>query len=122
MKERFWTTGIVVRDLGDGRWHARAEFHDNRFGHGRMCGDVQTWGGCEDLTEAIDDVVASLRALEVRFAPEGVEADLFAGIGPHVWYDGDGLSEWPPPQGWRELMNQHSIRLGWMPAYNTATA
>jgi hypothetical protein len=53
--------------------------------------------------------------LGIRFCRAG-------GRRPYVSYSSDGDDEaFPPPPGWRELVDEQSARLGWEELYSRAT-
>jgi len=124
----YWTTGITVKYgySGSGRygWAAEVAFYDNGFcDDDTDAGTISTQGilrtryfvregsgpDADGLTAAVDAMKADAERLGIRFSIIG---------GPRVYYQGDGEDEdWPPPDGWRELVNAQARRLGWEPLY-----
>ena len=118
----YWATGIIVR-YG---WSARVEFFDDGFcSDDTDSGTISTEGtlktryyiregdgaDADGLAVAVDAVKTDTDRLGIRFwtAPP---------LSLHVYYEGDGEHEdWPPPAGWRELVDAQSIRLGWEGLY-----
>jgi hypothetical protein len=126
----YWATGITVRYGYSGMdrygWAATVDFYDNGF--------------CDDDTDA--KTISTQGTLKTRyFVREGTGADAdglaaavdavkqdadrfgvrFGGATlPTVYYEGDGEDEdWPPPDGWRGMVNAQAERLGWKPLYAT---
>lgn len=127
----YWATGITVRYGYSGMdrygWGAEVAFYDNGF-----CNDdtdakvISTQGklgtryfvregntpDADALGAAVDAVKADAERTGIRFKVDGIS-------GPTVYYEGDGEDpEWPPPFGWRELVNAQAARLGWRPIYH----
>jgi hypothetical protein len=116
----YWATGITVRYgySGGGRygWQAIAEFFDDGWAGNDCAGrGVSTEGRlvtryhvvdddeADGLTAAVDAVKADAERLGIIFRQDG-----------RVFYENDGDSEdYPPPQGWRELVDAQASRLGW---------
>lgn len=125
----YWATGITVRYGYSGEdkygWGAEVDFYDSGF-----CNDdtdkraVSTEGtlrtryyvregdtpDADALATAIDVLKADTERLGITWTPSAT-----------VYYQGDGVSEdWPPPPGWREMVNAQAARLGWRPLYSPA--
>lgn len=126
--DRYWATGIVVRysDRHGGQWAASVNYLDNGF-----CDDdadrgvISTEGTLhtryfvgngeriDALTAVIDAVKADAERLGIEFRS--------ATDGPNVFYQGDGEhDDWPPPDGWREMVDAQAIRIGWSAFYMQA--
>ena len=126
----YWATGITVRYGYSGMnlygWAATVEFYDDGF-----CSDdtdrstISTEGmlrtryyvregthtDAAALATAIDTVKADAEWLGITFRDDGVMA-------PCVYYQGDGEDEdYPPPAGWREMVDAQAARLGWRGLY-----
>ena len=126
----YWTTGITVRYGYSGMnlygWAASVGFYDDGFcSDDTDSGTISTEGtlrtryyvregagpGADALAAAIDVIKADAERLGIRFRQDGL-------MTPHVYYQGDGEDEdWPPPAGWRELVDAQSARLGWEGLY-----
>jgi hypothetical protein len=130
----YWATGIIVRYGYSGEdkygWGAEVNFYDDGF-----CDDdtdngvVSTQGtlhtrylvregdgpDADALAAAIDAVKAAAERLGIQW-----RADL--GFGPNVYYQSDGQSEdYPPPDGWRELIDAQAQRIGWPILYTDSS-
>ncbi|TYB71164.1 hypothetical protein FXF51_01640 [Nonomuraea sp. PA05] len=117
---RYWATGITVSCDGRDGWGAQVDFYDDGHGdddpgRGRISteGTLRTryfvGGGdqVDSLTLAIDTVKADAEKMGIAWSDAAT-----------VYFTGDGgLPDWPAPEGWRELVNNHAVRLGWQPAY-----
>lgn len=126
----YWATGITVRYGYSGMnlygWAARVEFYDDGFcSDDTDSGTISTEGtlrtryyvregagpDADGLAAAIDAVRADADRLGVAFRDDGV-------LAPCVYYEGDGENEnYPPPEGWRELVDAQAARLGWRGLY-----
>ena len=120
----YWATGITVlwqySGSGDYGWSARVEYLDGGFCNDDADkGQVSTEGilhtryavrdgkTADALTVVIDTIKADAERLGVRWPAPGQSK-------PHVYYKGDGEDEdYPPPDGWRELVDAQAARLGW---------
>jgi hypothetical protein len=127
----YWATGITVKYGYSGMnlcgWGAEVEFYDNGF-----CDDdtdngaISTQGrigtryfvregtrpDADALSAAIDAVKRDAERLGITW---GIPA---AGMMSTVYYVGDGEDEdYPPPDGWRGMVNAQARRLGWQPLY-----
>jgi hypothetical protein len=115
----FWSTGIIIGriDTSPGRWRVRANFHDDKFAvHGRISGQVDLHYDEADLERGIDDLVAAVAELGIRWGVEGTE---FAG--PYAYIDDENdTSEHARLQ--REIANHHAERLGWPTSYRLTPA
>jgi hypothetical protein len=129
--ENYWATGITVRygysGMGFYGWGATADFYDSGFCDDNTdTGTVSTQGtirtryfvregtgaDADGLTAAIDAIKRDAGRLGIRFGGHGTS--------PTVYYEGDGEdSDWPPPDGWRGMVNAQAERLGWRPLYAT---
>jgi hypothetical protein len=122
--DTYWTTGISLRWDGS-RWGGRIDYYDDGF-----CDDdpdggrVSTEGvlrtrymvrdGKESsaLRAVVDTLIGDAQRLGIRLGgPDGP---------PALYYDGDGEgADYPPPDGWRELVAAEAQRVGWKCPYNT---
>lgn len=123
---RYWSTGIIVRSMGD-KWAATVEYFDDGFAsddanarristEGRLHTRYMVEDGnhVDALTVVIDTVKADAERLGIEFK---------SATGLHVYYEGDGENpEWPPPDGWRQMVDAQSRRLGWEPFYTLSPA
>jgi hypothetical protein len=123
----YWSTGITVT-YNEGRWSASVKFFDNGFTDDNPdTGQISTEGTLhtgyfiadgeqvDGLTAAIDTVKRDAERLGIIWRQDGTM--------PTVYMKGDGEDpEWPAPDGWRELVDAHAERLGWMPCYRTLSA
>lgn len=137
---KYWSTGISVRYLGRagsrdgvgyGGWGASLRFLDDGF-----CSDepasrkVSTEGEMHtryavrvdedcDLATALDVAVSTLREdaerLGIEFKTPGQDA-------ANLYYEGDGESGVPPPDGWEVMLSAQASRMGWASAYDDASA
>jgi len=128
--ERYWSTGIAVAYAyaggGDMGWAAQIDYNDNGFCNDDAdAGVISTEGilrtrysvrdGAEKdaLTAVIDVIRADAERLGIGF-PDAV-------TGPFVYYKGDGEDpEFPPPDGWREMLAAQAERIGWRVIYATS--
>ena len=133
--ETYWATGISIRYgySGEGRygWAAEVAFYDNGFcDDDTDTGTISTQGtlatryfvregdgvDADGLAAAVDTVKADAERLGIRFRDD--EA-----LSPAVYYEEDGTGgQYPPPAGWRDLVNAQAVRLGWKPIYRTGEA
>lgn len=131
----YWTTGINVRYGYSGMdlygWAARVEFLDDGFcSDDTDSGTISTGGtlrtryyvtdgtgpDADGLAAAINAVKADADRLGITFRQDGL-------MTPHVYYQGDGEDEdYPPPEGWRELVDAQAVRLGWEGLYSRTEA
>ena len=116
----YWATGITVRHH-EGKWSATVEYLDAGFADDNADAQrVSTEGNLHTryflrdgehasaLTVAIDVVKADAERLGIVWGTPG----------PFVYMKGDGEDEtFPPPDGWRELVDAQARRLGWEPFY-----
>ena len=128
----YWATGIQVvygySGSGAYGWAAQVEYYDDGWAgdDNPAEGIVVTEGilrsryylrgdGNLGLTAAVDAVKHDAEQL-------GIEWKTGTGLGPHVYYkdDGEHPDGYPAPEGWREMVNAQSRRLGWEPAYREA--
>ena len=126
----YWSTGIIVRYGYSGMnlygWGASADFYDSGF-----CDDnpdaaaVSTQGRLntryfvrEGTGPDADALAAAVDAVKRDAERLGITWGVDSAVRPSVYYIGDGEDEdYPPPAGWRELVNAQSVRLGWNPLY-----
>lgn len=124
----YWATGITVRwrdytgtrnDVRHGGWDAWLDFYDDGFndddpdaGSIATEGTLRTRYGVRNgeqvtgLRAAIDALIADAQRLGVRLRA--------ATTGPTLYYHRDGEDQnFPPPDGWRELLAAEATRLGW---------
>lgn len=126
----YWSTGIVVRYGYSGQdlygWGAEVKFYDNGFcDDDTDAGLVSTEGtlhtrylvregngpDADALAAAVDAVKQDAERLGIRFRTDGASPAT-------VYYQGDGEhKDYPPPPGWREMVNAQARRLGWEPFY-----
>lgn len=124
----YWATGITVRYGYSGMdlygWAAQVDFYDNGFcDDDTDKGTVSTQGtlktryfvregtgtDADGLTAAVDAVKRDAERVGIRFG---------GATTPVVYYEGDGEDEdWPPPDGWRGMVNAQAERLGWKSLY-----
>ena len=103
-----WSTGILLKPIGDGRWAAHADLHDDRFAdpltiQGRI---GPRYAG--DLDHVIDRTIYAVEALAEWVFKDG--ASLYM-IG-----DGEHEDQFYPPN-WRQTIREQSERIGWRPLY-----
>jgi hypothetical protein len=126
----YWAVGITVRYSYSGMnrygWGASIDFCDDGFcSDNTDSGTISTEGtirtryyvhegndpDVDALTVAIDVIKADAERIGIRFRHDGM-------MTPHVYYKGDGEDKaYPPPVGWRELIDAQSARLGWEGLY-----
>ena len=122
----YWATGIVVTYSGGGQhgWAAEVGYYDAGFCNDDPdTGQISTEGtlhtryhvrrhgpGTADPLKAVIDVIkADAERLGIRFNDDAC-----------VFYKGDGeAKDYPPPEGWRELVDAQAVRLGWRGIYGT---
>ena len=123
----YWSTGITVTwqysGSGDYGWAASLEYLDDGFCNDDAdVGRVSTEGTlhtryavrqgetADALTVVIDTIKADAERLGIRWGA--------VTPGATVYYKGDGEDEdFPPPDGWREMVNAQAERLGWQSGY-----
>jgi hypothetical protein len=121
----YWATGITVdySYSGQGKygWRAVVEFCDDGFADDSHAGRVSTEGklttryaivdsdGGDGLTAAVDAVKADAERLGIAFIQS-------AGAGPRIYCAAEG-DDSDYPDGWRELVDAQSARLGWEGLY-----
>lgn len=103
--DMLFATGIIVWHgyAGNGRygWWAMVEFQD--YGKGSILGKIHTKYG-DDLACSIDTIKKDAERLGIKFV------NTFT---PFVYYRGDGENkDFPPPDGWRELLEKEARRIG----------
>jgi len=118
----YWSTGITVRYDSRRGWGGEVQFYDDGFAndetdHARISteGALRTryFAADGEQRDALTVVIDTLKADAERHGIRWAET---AG----VWYHSDGGDDrFPPPPGWRELLNSHSRRLEWEPKYLT---
>ena len=115
---KYWANGITVTYLqpyGErpGAWKADLDFFSGS-GFQRVSTEgeirtnfVQDAASHFSLPQCIDALLGCARDLGIRvFDPAGRHVSLY--------YAGDGESEqFPPPDGWRDLLREQAQRLGW---------
>lgn len=116
----YWSTGITVTysDWQGGAWSAAVEYLDDGFcdddaangvisTQGKLHTRYQVRDGSEATLAAVIDVIkADAERLGITFRTDGA--------GPNVYYKGDGEDEdYPPPDGWGEMVDAQAARLGW---------
>ena len=124
----YWSTGITVKygyaSMGCNGWAAEATYLDGGFCNDDPAnGVISTEGtlhtryvvreqdGTDVLTAIIDAVKADAERLGVSW------------LTPHVYYKGDGEDEnYPPPEGWREMIDAQAARLGWESLYSIVSS
>ena len=126
----YWATGITVKHGYSGMnlhgWAANVDFYDSGF-----CDDnpdaaaISTQGILstryfvrEGDSPDTDGLAAAVDAVKRDAERLGITWGADAAVPPTVYYIGDGEDEdFPPPDGWRELVNAQARRLGWKPLY-----
>jgi len=121
----YWATGIIVAYRADtDSWWATVDFYDDGFigdddpaaGIVSTQGTLRTRYPVKGLSAAIDVVKCDAERMGVSFREDGV-------VGPYVYYLGDGVNDdYPPPDGWRGMVNEQAQRLGWRPMYRDEAA
>lgn len=115
---KYWANGLTVTYLqpyGErpGAWKADLDFFSGSgFQRVSTEGEIRT-NFIQDaalhssLPQCIDALLGCARDLGIRvFDPAGRHVSLY--------YAGDGESEqFPPPEGWRDLLREQAQRLGW---------
>lgn len=124
----YWASGITVRYGYSGMdrygWGAKVDFYDSGFcDDDTDAGAVSTQGtlstryfvregtgaDADGLATAVDVVKQDAERLGIRFG---------GATPPVVYYEGDGEDEdWPPPDGWRGMVDAQAQRLGWRGIY-----
>jgi hypothetical protein len=130
---RYWSTGITVcwRDTFDrstatpaDTWAASLDFLDSGFADDDPdAGKVSTEGTLRTryfvhdgntvsgLSVAVDTLIADAKRLGIGFND------------PCLYYQGDGEGgDYPPPNGWREILAAESERIGWRNLYEARDA
>lgn len=126
----YWATCIQLRwsahteTTADGTqlsgWYAHLDFYDDGFcdddpdtGKISTQGRLATRYGVADgdtvtgLRAAIDALVADAARMGINFTAHSTSR-------PYLYYEGDGDSEeFPPPDGWRQMLADEAARLGW---------
>ncbi|WBB94146.1 hypothetical protein [Verrucosispora sp. WMMC514] len=133
----YWSTGIVIRwyaALGSGSrrgpaWAGRVDFYDDGWAgdDDADAGKVSTEGRLNTRYYVRDgDTTTGLRAvIAALIADAGRLGITFGGpsVKPHLYYEGDGGStEFPPPDGWRDLLASEAQRIGWEFPYASTEA
>jgi hypothetical protein len=73
-------------------------------------GDTRT-----GLSAAVDALIADAARLGIEFRNAG-------GPTPYLYYKGDGeWEDYPPPEGWREILAAEAERIGWTSPYRIAS-
>lgn len=117
-----WSPGITVSH-NNGKWSASVDFLDDGFMNDNPnTGAISTEGTLhtryfvkdgekvDGLTAAIDTVKADAERLGITWRRSSMT--------PCVHMRGDAEDpDWPAPDGWRELVNAQSERIGWTPFY-----
>ncbi len=106
LEGRGWATTVRFPDAGlckdttdAGRVSTEGELGSRYF--------VRDGDQMDGLTAAVDAVKADADRLGIKWYDIAT-----------VYYEGDGEDpEWPPPAGWRALVNAQAVRLGWEPFY-----
>ena len=106
MVGQLWSTGISLYCNGEDEWWASVKVHDNGFCDlSSICGEIKTCYG-QPLSDAIDIVKRDTENLGIIFPNESYSR--------HLYYIGDGeWKDYPPPEGWKELLQQEAKRIGW---------
>lgn len=126
----YWATGITVRygyhGSGMYDWSAEVRFRDDgSAGDGDTDSAAVTTEGtlktrylvCEGTDPDIDALAVVIDAVKADAERLGITWSGWSGL-PTVYYQGDGDDEgYPPPDGWRDMVNAQAIRLGWRPVY-----
>lgn len=120
---RYWSTGITV-NRSDKGWGADAEFYDDGF-----CDDnadaaqISTQGKLNTRYYVADGnevtgLRAAIEAVKADAERLGIEFRGTVGDPPALYYKGDGeWSDYPPPDGWRDLLAAEAARLGWVAGF-----
>lgn len=125
----YWACGISVRwreyagsdnGIQHSGWGGTVDFRDDGFADddpdtGRVSteGTLKTRYTVRDgdlttgLTAVIDTLIADAARLGIDFRDIGDSK-------PMLYFEGDGEDEeWPPPDGWREMLRAQAERIGW---------
>lgn len=122
----YWSTGIIIdyryAGGGDHGWAAKVEYLDDGFcdddadvpristeGELRTRYAIRQGKTADALTVVIDTIKADAERLGVRWQPDS-----------RVFYKNDGHTEDAPPNGWREMVDAQSARIGWIGLYTEA--
>lgn len=127
----YWSTGIVVRWNGPDRpgWGGHVDFLDDGFvgvaADDADAGRVSTEGRLRTRYFVRDgDTVTGLRVVIDTLLADAARLGItFGGTAgqPCLYYDGDSENEqFPPPDGWRELLTAEAERIGWGCPYEQA--
>ncbi|MEU7978298.1 hypothetical protein AB0B63_07170 [Micromonospora sp. NPDC049081] len=117
----YWATGITLRWYGHRQaWAGHVDFYDDGFAgddnadagkistEGRLHTRyyVRSGGTTTGIRTVIDTLIADAERLGITFGGRTGKANLY--------YDGDSENtEFPPPQGWREMLTVEAERIGW---------
>lgn len=128
----YWATGITVRYGYSGSdlygWGAEVNFYDDGWvdDENTDTGAVTTQGtlstrylvtegtmpDADGLSAAVDAVKRDAERLGIAWSRAG------SSVMPTVYYIGGGKDKhYPPPDGWRGMVNAQAERLGWRPIY-----
>jgi hypothetical protein len=119
----YWSTGITLTYTNGHHghaWSAVAEFYDDGFANDDPdAGQISTEGvirtrravrngvATDGLTAALDALIADATGLGIEFK-NGLDGT------PQLYYRGDGEDkDFPPPNGYRELLAAQAQRIGW---------
>lgn len=105
---RFWSTGITVRWLDDGRVHVSLDFHDDGFAEpGTVEGKLRLRYYQNDLAQSLDTLIADAERLGIEFLNPAIGK-------PSLYVHGDGESDREYyPSNWRDILAEQAARLGW---------
>lgn len=108
--DRFWSTGIIIKKHGLGRWSIWADFYDAGFAlQDSVKGRLEMHYDIDDLGRGIDILLLDIQRLGIELRE------------PTVCTSQDGeLSDGDHPE-LREAANKQALRLGWEPAYSEAS-
>lgn len=126
----YWATGITVKYGYSGSslygWSAKVDFYDSGFcDDDTDSGAVSTEGTLHtryfvregDGPDA-DGLAAAVDAVKRDAERLGIDFSRSEAVPPTVYYLLNGEDkDYPPPDGWRELVNTQARRLGWEPQY-----
>lgn len=117
----YWSTGIVLRwDMARPGWGGHVDFLDDGFAgdDNADTASVSTEGQLRSRYFVSDgDTTTGLRAVIDTLLADATRLGIVFGgrTGkPCLYYDGDSEStQFPPPDGWRELLSAEAERIGW---------